>query len=217
MSAPEDRPAAELPGEDRLARPTPAPAATPWRGDEHRLQVLAAREAGLPATQVALDLYTEGFKAGLCERDPVDHALVVRGRTVLSTAELERCLRPMFRFLRIGPDSVRARVFDGQFELRIDARAAEASEPVQGATRQVLLMWVAGGLLGWWLKSTWQLGTMVVWVSSLLLGALILRRSLVSGRTMLAARVAVGLAMLAHEEQLILPPADGSSGPGGPP
>jgi len=39
-----------------------------------------------------------------------------------------------------------------------------------------------------------------------------LRRSLVSGRTMLAAKLAVGLGMLAHEEQLILPPGDGSSG-----
>ena len=27
-----------------------------WRGDEHKLQVQAAQEAGLPATQVALDL-----------------------------------------------------------------------------------------------------------------------------------------------------------------
>jgi len=194
---------------------SPSPG-TPWSGDEHRLQVLAAREAGLPPTEVAVDLYTEGFKSGLTEKDPADNAIVLRGRTVLKVAELERCLRPMLRFLRIGPDSVRARVFDGQFEVRIAAQAAEATESVQGAARSVLMMWIAGGLLGWWLMATWQVATMLIWGISLLLGALMLRRSLVSGRTMLAARLAVGLGMLAHEEQLILPPGDGSGGAGRP-
>jgi hypothetical protein len=174
--------------------------------------VVAAREAGLPAAQVALDLYTEGFKAGLTESDPADKAIVLRGRTVLKVQELERCLRPMLRFLRVGPDSVRMRVFDGKFEVRIAAQAAEASDSVQGAARSVLLMWIAGGLLGWWLMASSQVATMLIWGITLLLGALMLRRSLVSGRTMLAARLAVGLGMLAHEEQLILPPGDGSSG-----
>lgn len=190
-----------------------------WRGDEHKLQLLAAREAGLPAGQVALDLYTEGFKAGLRERDPADDAIVLRGRTVLGLAELERSLRPMLRFLRVGPDAVRVRVFDGQFELRIAAQAAEASASVQGAARSVLLMWLAGGLLGWWMLSVSRLATFLVWGATLLLGAWSLRRGLVSGRTMLAARLAVGLAMLAHEEQLILPPivppGGGSSSGGG--
>lgn len=193
-----------------------SPPGAPWSGDEHRLQVLAAREAGLPAADVALDLYTEGFKAGLTEKDPADNAIVLRGRTVLKAAELERCLRPMLRFLRIGPDSVRMRVFDGQFEVRIAAQAAEASDSVQGAARTVLLMWIGGGLLGWWLMATSQVATMLIWGITLLLGALMLRRSLVSGRTMLAARLAVGLGMLAHEEQLLLPPGDGAGAAGRP-
>ena len=205
MSAGDD----ENPGP--LVPATPA-AAAPWSGDEHRLQVVAAREAGLSPAEVALDLYTEGFKAGLTEKDPADNAIVLRGRTVLKVAELERCLRPMLRFLRIGPDSARMRVFDGQFEVRIAAQAAEASDSVQGAARQVLMMWIAGGLLGWWLMATSQIATMLIWGITLLLGALMLRRSLVSGRTMLAARLAVGLGMLAHEEQLILPPGEGSGG-----
>lgn len=199
-----------------LVRATPPASPAAWSGDEHRLQVGAAREAGLPAAEVALDLYTQGFKAGLTEKDPADNAIVLRGRTVLKVAELERCLRPMLRFLRIGPDSARMRVFDGQFEVRIAAQAAEASDSVQGAARQVLLMWIGGGLLGWWLMKTSQIATMLIWGITLLLGALMLRRSLVSGRTMLAARLAVGLGMLAHEEQLILPPGEGSGGPGRP-
>lgn len=183
-----------------------------WRGDEHKLQVQAAHEAGLPANQVALDLYTEGFKAGLQERDPADGAIVLRGRTVLKAEELERSLRPMLRFLRIGPEAVRARVFDGKFELRIAAHAAEASSAVQGAARSVILMWMAGGLLGWWMLSVSRVATFLVWGITLLVGAWSLRRGLVSGRTMLAARLAVALGMLAHEEQLILPPADGPGG-----
>jgi hypothetical protein len=186
-----------------------------WRGDEHKLQVLAAEEAGLAPTPVALDLYTEGFKAGLQERDPADGAIVLRGRTVLKADELERSLRPMLRFLRIGPEAVRARVFDGQFEVRIASQAAEAGAAVQGAARSVLVMWLAGGLLGWWMLSVSRVATFLVWGITLMLGAWSLRRGLVSGRTMLAARLAVGLGMLAHEEQLILPPADGSSRGGG--
>ena len=198
-----------------LARPS-SPGGAPWSGRHHRDHGQHHQperpKAGLPAAQVALDLYTEGFKAGLTEKDPGDKAIVLRGRTVLKAPELERCLRPMLRFLRVGPDSVSTRVFDGQFEVRVAAAAAEAGESVQGAARSVLLMWIAGGLLGWWLRATWQVGTMLVWGITLLLGAVMLRRSLVSGRTMLAAKLAVGLGILAHEEQLILPPGDGSSG-----
>jgi hypothetical protein len=192
-----------------------SPTGEGWRGDEHKLQVQAASEAGLPATQVAVDLYTEGFKAGLQERDPADGAIVLRGRTVLKAEELERSLRPALRFLRIGPEAARARVFDGQFELRIAAHAAEASAAVQGAARTVILMWMAGGLLGWWMLSISRVATFLVWGITLLLGAWSLRRGLVSGRTMLAARLAVALGMLAHEEQLILPPAEGRGAAGG--
>lgn len=183
-----------------------------WRGDEHKLQVLAAQEAGLASGQVAVDLYTEGFKKGITERDRADGAIVLRGRTILKTEELERCLRPMFQFLRVGADAVRMRVFDGNFEVRVAAQAAEASAPVQGAARSVLLMWMAGGLLGWWMLSVSRVTTFLVWGITLLLGAWSLRRGLVSGRTMLAARMAVGLALLAHEEQLILPPGGSSEG-----
>ena len=106
------------------------------------------------------------------------------------------------------------RVFDGQFELRVASQAAEASASVQGAARTVLLMWMAGALLGWWMLSVSRVATFLVWGMTLLVGAWSLRRGLVSGRTMLAARLAVGLGMLAHEEQLILPPASGSTGTG---
>lgn len=185
----------------------------PWRGDEHALQVQAAAEAGLPATQVALDLYTDGFKRGLTERDPADGAIVLRGRTVLRAEELVRSLRPMLKFLRLGPDAVRVRVVDGAFELRVAQQAAEASAPVQGALRTVLLIWVAAAVLGFALLGTAPFATALIWGISLLVGAQALRRGLVSGRTMLAARLAVGLGILAHEEQLILPPAGGAGEP----
>ncbi|WP_434420066.1 hypothetical protein [Nannocystis pusilla] len=112
----------------------------PWRGDEHALQVAAAREAGLPAGQTAIDLYTEGFRRGLQERDPADGAIVLRGRTVLRAEEMMRSLKPMLRFLRIGPDAIGLRVVEGEFELRVAGQAADASEPVQGAVRMVLLI-----------------------------------------------------------------------------
>jgi hypothetical protein len=197
--------------QNKLARP-----ALPdrWRGDEHKLQVMAAQEAGLAPGQTAVDLYTEGFKRGITERDPADGAIVLRGRTILKMDELEQCLRPMLRFLRIGGDAVRMRVHDGEFEVRVAAQAAEASAPVQGAARSVLLMWVAGGLLGWWMLGVSRLATFLVWGITLIYGAWSLRRGLVSGRTMLAARMAVGLALLAHEEQLILPPGGSSGGAG---
>jgi hypothetical protein len=201
---------------DDADEPRGGPLARPgaWRGDEHKLQVLAAQEAGLASGQVAVDLYTEGFKHGITERDPADGAIVLRGRTVLKVEELQRSLRPMFQFLRVAPDAVRTRVHGGEFEVRVAAQAAEAAAPVQGAARSVLLMWLAGGLLGGWMLSVSRVTTFLVWGLTLMVGAWSLRRGLVAGRTMLAARLAVGLALLAHEEQLILPPG-GSSGGGG--
>lgn len=184
-----------------------------WRGDEHALQVQAAREAGLPANQVAIDLFTEGFRRGLVERDPADGAIVLRGRTVLKTDELAARLKPMLRFLRLAGDVVSVRVVDGQFELRVAGAAAEASEAAQSATRTVLLIWVASALIGFALLGSSQFAALLVWSAGLLVGASALRRGLISGRTMLAARLAVGLGILAHEEQLILPPAKGAGEP----
>lgn len=181
-------------------------AGRPWRGNEHALQVQAAREAGLPAGQAAIDLYTEGFRQGLVERDPADGAIVLRGRTVLRTEELMQSLRPMLRFLRIAPDAVGLRVVEGEFELRVAGQVADASEPVQGAARLVLGIWVASAILGFALLGSSQMAALLVWGIGLLVGAHALRRGQISGRTMLAARLAVGLGILAHEEQLILPP-----------
>lgn len=184
-----------------------------WRGDEHALQVQAAREAGLPAGQAAIDLYTEGFRRGLDERDPADGAIVLRGRTVLRAEEMLRSLKPMLRFLRIGPDAIGLRVVEGEFELRVAGRAADAGEAVQGAVRTVLLIWVVSGLIGFALLGSSQMAALLVWSAGLLVGGSALRRGQISGRTMLAARLAVGLGIVAHEEQLILPPAS-KDGPG---
>lgn len=178
----------------------------PWRGDDHALQVQAAREAGLPATQAAVDNFTEGFRRGLVEKDPADGAIVLRGRTVLGAEELAQRLRPMVRFLRLGIDAIRVRVVDGEFELRIAGSAADASEAAQGAARTVLVIWVASALIGFALLGSSQVAALLVWSVGLLVGASALRRGLISGRTMLAARLTVGLGILAHEEQLILPP-----------
>ena len=45
----------------------------------------------------------------------------------------------------------------------------------------------------------------ILWGAGLLYGSWELRRGMVSGRAMLGARLSLGLAMLAREEQLILP------------
>lgn len=196
------------PGETSLAR-----AGEAWRGDDHALQVQAAKEAGLPASQAAIDLFTEGFRRGLVEKDPADGAIVLRGRTVLKAEELEQRVKPMLRFLRLAPDASRVRVVDGEFELRVAGSAAEASEPAQGAAKMVLMIWIASALLGFFLLGSSQFAALLVWSAGLLVGASALRRGLISGRTMLAARLAVGLGILAHEEQLILPPARGAGEP----
>lgn len=185
----------------------------PWRGDDHALQVQAAREAGLPATQAAVDNFTEGFRRGLVEKDPADGAIVLRGRTVLGAEELAQRLRPMVRFLRLGIDAIRVRVVDGEFELRIAGSAADASEAAQGAARTVLVIWVASALIGFALLGSSQVAALLVWSVGLLVGASALRRGLISGRTMLAARLTVGLGILAHEEQLILPPVRAGGDP----
>jgi hypothetical protein len=180
-----------------------------WRGDEHRLVAESAGEAGLVPSETALESFTEGFKAGITVDDPYDHAIVARGRTVLREDELMRSLRATFRYLGVTSDLVKLRVHDGQFELRIERRAAEASNPALDSAKLALQVWIGFGLLG--VAAYNFIATFVaaiVWGVGLALGGWQLRRGLASGRAMMAARLAIALGMLAQEEQLILPPAD---------
>ncbi len=183
-----------------------------WRGDEHALQVSAAQEAGLSANEVALDLYTQGFKSALVLRDPDDGAMVVTGRTVLKVDQLHRSLRPMLQFLQLSREHVRLQVHDGAFELRVNDRAADAQTPALDAAKEVLKVWLAAGLVGFALLQVPGLGivgqfiALAVWIAGLLWGGFSLRRGMVSGRARLGARLTMGLGMLAQEEQLILPP-----------
>lgn len=182
-----------------------------WRGDEHNLQVAAAREAGLPADEVALGLYTEGFKTAMVLRDPDDAAMVVRGRTVLKVDQLHRALRPMLQFLELSPEYIRLRVRDGGFELRINDRMADAQTPALDAAKDVFKVWLAAGLVGFAILQIPSIGivgsilSLLIWMAGLLWGGFALRRGMVSGRARLGARLALGLGMLAQEEQLILP------------
>lgn len=178
-----------------------------WRGDEHRIKVAAAQEAGLDVGQEEIDLYTAGFKAGMTLSDPADKAIVFRGRTVLDTAEMSASLKPLFRFLKLSQEFVALRVHDGEFELRIAGNAAEQAKPTMDSAKVALQLWVGAGFLGLfayqWVE--WLAG--ILWGLGLLVGGWTLRQGLVSGRALLAARIAVGLGMLAREEQLVLPPA----------
>jgi len=183
-----------------------------WRGDEHGLRLAAAREAGLdPETlsDMELDLYTEGFKTGLTLDDPEDHAIVIRGRTVMGTKQLAKALRPTFRFLSVSNEQVALRVHDGEFELRVSPDAADAATPALDAAKLVLKLWIGLGLVGllawYWFDLAWLAA--ILWGGALLGGGYALRQGSVSGRAMLGARLAVSLAMLAKEEQLILPPS----------
>lgn len=191
-----------------LAR-RPGSAAVPWRGDDHRLQVDAAVEAGLPRGDVELELYAHGFSSGMTVDDPLDGAIVARGRTVLREAELRRSLRPALQYLGVPADAAKLRIHDGNFELRVAKHAAEASRPALDAGKQALKLWIGFGLLG---LATHQLLmpaiAAVVWGLGLLLGGWQLRRGMASGRAMLAGRLAIGLGMLAQEEKIILPPLD---------
>ncbi|MCX4244908.1 hypothetical protein [Paraliomyxa miuraensis] len=184
-------------------------AAVPWRGDEHVLAVEAAAEAGLDRGDVELDLYTQGFSSGMTVDDPLDGAIVARGRTVLRERELLRSLRPALQYLGVPADAVKLRIHDGSFELRVSKHAAEASRPALDAGKQALKLWLGFGLLG---LAGYQLlapfVAAIVWSAGLLLGGWQLRRGMASGRAMLAGRLAIGLGMLAQEEKIILPPVD---------
>jgi len=195
-------------GDEALARPGGG-AVEPWRGDEHKLQLDAAKDAGLHTNDVALDLYTKGFSAGMTIDDPHDGAIVARGRTPLREPELLKSVRPAMRYLGVPPDQMMLRVHDGRFELRIHKRAAEAGKPVYEAGKITLKLWIGFGLLGLAaMRFVPQFIVAILWGVGLMLGAWQLRRGMASGRAMLSARVAMALGMLAQAEQLVLPPDD---------
>jgi hypothetical protein len=177
--------------------------------------VESAAEAGLQKNDVALELLTQGFSAGITIDDPLDGAIVARGRTVLKKKELDRSLLPALRYLGIPKDSVGTRVHDGAFEVRIARTVAESHRPALGAAHTTLRIWIGFGLLGlaayFWLP---PFTAAIFWGLGLALGGMNLRRGLATGRSMLAARVAIGLAMISQEEKLILPPAEPEGGAG---
>lgn len=201
---------ADDPASRALAR-RPDAAARPWRGDDHKLQLEAAAEAGLPVRQAELQLYTEGFAGGVTLDDPLDGAIVARGRTVLREAELRRSLRPALQYLGIGPDAFALRVHDGSFELRVARHAAEAEAggPAVASGKVALGTFVGAAVVGlgcYVLVAPALAG--LVWAGGLLVGGLQLRRGIAGGRSLLAGRLATALGMVAQEEKIILPPLD---------
>lgn len=134
---------------------------------------------------------------------------MARGRTVLKKRELDKSLVPALRYLGIPRDSVGTRVHDGTFEVRIARTVAESHRPALGAARTALRLWIGFGLAGlaayFWVPG---FAAAILWGLGLTLGGLQLRRGLATGRSMLAARVAIGLAMISQEDKLILPPAE---------
>lgn len=185
----------------------------PWRGDEHALRLAAAREAGLDTKDLELELFTEGFKAGMTIKDR-DGALVLRGRTVLKNEQLRKSLKPTLRFLALLPDHIATRVDDGEFELRVSAAAIEQSKGSTDSIHVALKLWLGFGLLGLiaWNALHLEWLAAIVWGGALLAGAVTLQRGVVTGRSLLAARLTLALALLAKEEQLILPPAKPAAG-----
>jgi hypothetical protein len=178
-----------------------------WSGDDHLVRRDAAKEAGLVGSDAELDSYTEGFKQGMTLDDPADHAIVLRGRTVLREKQLGKSLKPMLRFLRLTSDTVALRVHDGSFELRVSGKAAEEAAPAMDSSKAALSVWIAAAVVGYGLGQLFAPLSAIIWGAGLLGGALILRQGLVNGRSLLAARLTVGLAMLAQEEQSVLPPS----------
>lgn len=186
-----------------------------WRGDEHRLQVAAAAEAGLDRSKVEVDLYSQAFSHGMTVEDPYDGAIVARGRTVLGRKELFDTLRPTLHYLGVARDAVRIQVHDGSFELRIGRRAAEASSPALDSAKLALQLWIGFGLVGLAAYMFLPMGfAAIAWGVGLVVGGWQLRRGLASGRAMLGARLALALGMLAQEEKLILPPLQDETGDG---
>jgi hypothetical protein len=199
---------ADRPGESPRTEST---ALVGWRGDEHVLQVESAAEAGVPVDEAAVDLYTKGFSAGITVDDPGDRAIVARGRTVLNEAELRRSLRPALRFLGIAPELVDVAVLDGRFVMRIHKTAAEGTKPLYEAGKLTLQLWVGFGMLGLAaMRFMPEFVTAILWGVGLMLGGWQLRRGMASGRAMIAARMAIALALMAQQEQLVLPPEGGT-------
>lgn len=184
-----------------------------WRGDEHQLALSAVESAGLDARKAELDLFQKAFAATTTVDDPDDHAIVLRGRTTLDDLELLRCLRPTLRFLKLSKDSVVARVHDGEFELRVEAVAADHAPVTTQYAKTALQVFLGAGLMGWASMQVAQWPAAIIWGIGLLIGGWLLRRGMVSGRALMAARLATSLAMLAQEEKLILPLA-GAGAPG---
>ncbi len=190
--------------------PTTLPPGEPagWRGDEHRLQVSAADEAGLATDEVSLELYRKGFIGGLQIRDPLDHALVLRGRTVLGETQLKPALRRIFTHLSLGARNFSLRVDDGEFELRVADQVARSGGSATEAMRRTLLVFVVSGFVGLLFLKSASFISLLIWSAGLLGGASLLRRGVKDGRIQLAARLVDELAKLAEREQLILPPSE---------
>ena len=184
-----------------------------WRGDDHNLELGAAEEAGLSADEVSLDLFRKGFIGGLAIRDPLDHAMVLRGRTVLDEAQLKPSLRRIFAHLRLGANNFSVKVDDGEFELRVADEVAQGAGSATDAMRQALLVFVVSALAGLFFFKTAGAVSLLFWGGGLLIGSTIVRRGIKKGRIQLAARLVEELALLAHHEQLILPPSTANPSP----
>jgi len=191
----------------------PQGAPSGWRGDEHKLQIQAADEAGLPADEVSLALYRKGFIGGLGIRDPLDHAMVLRGRTVLREQQLKPAIRRIFAHLHLGANNFTVRVDDGEFELRIPDAVAQGGGSATEAMRRALLVFVVCGLSGLFFLSSAPPVALLFLGVGLLAGSTLLRRGLKNGRIQLAARLVDELAKLAQREQLILPPTTAEPSP----
>ena len=98
--------------DDDIKSLVPTSGGAPWSGDDHKLAVAAAKEAGLDTVELEVQSYTEGFKQGLTLDDPADHAIVLRGRTVLKEKQLLNQLR---RHLHVSRDVLRS-----QFHSRVN-------------------------------------------------------------------------------------------------
>lgn len=194
--------AADLEG----ASPRASEALVPWSSDEHKLAVESAKEAGLDARDAAIESFVKGFRAGLTLNDPVDSAIVLRGRTVLREKELLSLLEPTFRFLRLDDDAARVLVQDGTFELRIRGGVAEMANATWDSTKvaaQLQLSVIVLGLIALQWSFPFALGA---WGIGTALTFYVWRSGAVDGRSLLAARLTLALALAAKEEGVVLPP-----------
>ncbi|MBC8074383.1 MAG: hypothetical protein IAG13_39045 [Deltaproteobacteria bacterium] len=130
----------------------------------------------------------------------------------MNEAELRRSLRPALRFLGIAPELVDVAVIDGRFVMRIHKKAAEGTKPLYEAGKLTLQLWVGFGMLGLAaMRFMPEFVSAILWGVGLMLGGWQLRRGMASGRAMIAARMAIALALMAQQEQLVLPPEGGTT------